>query len=45
MNTDGSCFYASCTEAKAAGECDIPQGDPHYCAKQDRDGDGVACEC
>ena len=44
-NADGSCYYAYCSEAAAAGECDIPEGSPHYCPKQDRDGDGVACEC
>lgn len=45
MNADGSCFYQNCTEAKANGECDISASNPHYCAKQDRDGDGLACEC
>jgi hypothetical protein len=45
MNSDGSCYYANCSEAEAAGECDIAEGSPHYCTKQDRDGDGVACEC
>ena len=45
MNSDGSCYYANCSEAKAAGECDIAEGDSHYCSKQDRDGDGIACEC
>jgi hypothetical protein len=44
-NADGSCYYANCSEAFAAPECDIPKGSPHYCAKQDRDGDGIACEC
>ena len=41
----GSCYYKSCSAAKADGVCDIPQGDSKYCSKQDRDGDGVACEC
>lgn len=45
VNQDGSCYYKNCSEAKAAGECDIPTGDPHYCSKQDRDNDGLACEC
>ncbi len=45
MNADGSCYYKNCTEAKANGECDIPEGSSHYCSKQDRDGDGIACEC
>jgi Excalibur calcium-binding domain len=45
MNEDGSCYYANCSEAKAAGECDILEGDAHYCPKQDRDSDGIACEC
>ena len=45
FNEDGSCYYANCTEAKANHECNIPCGDPHYCSKQDRDGDCVACEC
>lgn len=45
FNEDGSCHYRNCTEAKAHGECDIPEGSPHYCPKQDRDNDGLACEC
>jgi hypothetical protein len=45
FNEDGSCYWANCTQAKANGECNIPEGSPHYCAKQDRDGDGLACEC
>ena len=45
MNFDGSCYYKNCTEAKANGECDIPEGSEHYCSKQDRDNDGLACEC
>jgi hypothetical protein len=45
MSANGSCYYANCTEAKAAGECDILEGDAHYCPKQDRDNDGIACEC
>ncbi|MDT5093348.1 MAG: hypothetical protein QOH60_2711 [Mycobacterium sp.] len=39
-----SCYYKNCTEAHKAGEGDIKQGTPHYCAPQDRDNDGVACE-
>lgn len=45
FNEDGSCYWANCTQAKANGECNIREGSPHYCAKQDRDGDGLACEC
>lgn len=45
FNEDGSCYWANCTQAKANGECNIPQGSTHYCSKQDRDGDGYACEC
>ena len=45
MNENGSCYYKNCSEARANGECDIPEGDPHYCDPQDRDQDGVACEC
>ena len=45
MNNDGSCYYANCSEAKANGECDIAQGADHYCSEQDRDSDGIACEC
>jgi hypothetical protein len=36
--------YKNCTAAHADGRYDIPKGDPDYVAKQDRDGDGVACE-
>lgn len=45
MNADGSCTYANCSAAKADGVCDIPAGSDDYCSKQDRDKDGVACEC
>ena len=45
MNTDGSCTYANCSEARADGVCDIPEGSEDYCSKQDRDNDGIACEC
>jgi hypothetical protein len=45
FNEDGSCYYKNCTEAKQNHECNIAEGSPHYCAKQDRDGDGLACEC
>nr|WP_156181243.1 excalibur calcium-binding domain-containing protein [Mycobacterium nebraskense] len=33
------------TDAKAHGRCNIPRGDQAYCPSQDRDGDGLACEC
>lgn len=36
--------YANCTQAKADGAHDIPQGDPNYWSGGDRDGDGIACE-
>jgi hypothetical protein len=39
-----SCYYPNCTAAHKAGEGDIPSSSPHYCSKQDRDGDGIACE-
>ncbi|ORW04707.1 hypothetical protein AWC15_02880 [Mycobacterium lacus] len=45
FNEDGSCYWANCTQAKANGECNIRDGSAHYCPKQDRDGDGLACEC
>jgi hypothetical protein len=45
FNEDGSCYWTNCTQAKANGECNIPAGSPHYCSKQDRDGDGFACDC
>ena len=44
-NADGSCYYANCTDAMNHGECDIKEGSAHYCPQQDRDGDGIACEC
>lgn len=43
LNTSG-CYWTNCTQAHQNGEGDIPQGSAHYCSKQDRDGDGVACE-
>lgn len=36
--------YKNCTEAHQDGRYDIPQGDPAYRSKLDRDGDGIACE-
>ena len=36
--------YANCSEAKADGRYDIPQGDPDYWDDGDRDHDGIACE-
>jgi len=36
--------YANCTQAKADGRYDIPQGDPDYWPGGDRDQDGIACE-
>ena len=36
--------YANCTEAREAGDTDIPVGDDAYWSDGDRDGDGVACE-
>ena len=29
----------------STSRCDIPQGDPDYASRLNRDGDGVACEC
>ncbi|AKK26471.1 excalibur calcium-binding domain-containing protein [Mycobacterium sp. EPa45] len=37
--------FKNCTAAKAAGYCDIPTDSPLYTPSQDRDSDGVACEC
>ncbi|MEF3304284.1 excalibur calcium-binding domain-containing protein [Paenibacillus sp. GYB003] len=39
-----SVYYASCSDAKAAGAAPLHAGDPGYRAGLDRDGDGVACE-
>ncbi len=39
-----SCYWRNCTEAHQNGEGNISQNNPHYCGKQDRDGDGIACE-
>jgi hypothetical protein len=36
--------YANCTEAREAGDTDIPIGDDAYWPDGDRDGDGLACE-
>lgn len=38
------CYWKNCTQAHQNGEGNIPQGSDHYCSKQDRDGDGLACE-
>ncbi|WP_413641907.1 excalibur calcium-binding domain-containing protein [Mycobacterium sp. RTGN5] len=37
--------FKNCTAAKAAGYCDIPSNSSLYTSSQDRDSDGVACEC
>lgn len=36
--------YANCTDAKADGAYNIPQGDPNYWPGGDRDNDGISCE-
>lgn len=36
--------YKNCKEAHADGRYSIPEDDPAYSSKLDRDGDGVACE-
>jgi hypothetical protein len=36
--------YKNCSQARADGRHDIPQGDPDYWPGGDRDGDGIACE-
>lgn len=37
--------FKNCTQAKAAGYCDITSDSPLYTPSQDRDSDGYACEC
>ena len=32
-------------QTQQAGYCDIPQSGPMYESSQDREGDGMACEC
>ncbi|TVS85777.1 excalibur calcium-binding domain-containing protein [Mycobacterium helveticum] len=36
--------YRNCSQAHADGRYNIPQGDPAYTQKLDRDNDGLACE-
>lgn len=36
--------YKNCAEAHADGRYNIPNDDPAYRAKLDRDDDGLACE-
>ncbi|MCV7259587.1 excalibur calcium-binding domain-containing protein [Mycobacterium shimoidei] len=36
--------YKNCSEAHADGRYNIPQDDPAYSSKLDRDKDGIACE-
>ena len=43
-SADPGPVYANCTEARDAGDTDIPIGDDAYWEDGDRDGDGVACE-
>lgn len=40
----GGVYFRNCTEARAVGYSNIPQGSPGYHLALDRDGDGVACE-
>lgn len=44
-NADPTKPFKNCSAAKAAGYCDIPSNSPMYTPSQDRDDDGVACEC
>lgn len=37
--------FKNCTQAKAAGYCDIPSDSPYYGSWLDRDDDGLGCEC
>jgi hypothetical protein len=43
LNGSG-CYWVNCSQAHQNGEGNILQGNDHYCSKQDRDGDGIACE-
>jgi hypothetical protein len=43
-SASNSCYYPNCTEAHKAGEGNIPSSSDHYCSKQDKDGDDIACE-
>jgi hypothetical protein len=45
MSSSGSCVYKNCTDAHNHGRCNITRDDPAYCPAQDRDNDGLACEC
>lgn len=42
--TETGAYYASCSEARAAGVAPLYRGDPGYRSGLDRDDDGVACE-
>lgn len=37
-------YYATCSEARAAGAAPIHRGEPGYRGQLDRDNDGIACE-
>lgn len=37
--------FKNCSQARAAGYCDIPSDSEYYAPRLDRDGDGLACEC
>jgi hypothetical protein len=39
-----SAFFNNCSEARAAGQTNIPQTQSSYRRALDRDGDGIACE-
>lgn len=36
--------FANCSQARAAGQTNIPRSSPNYSRNLDRDNDGVACE-
>ena len=37
--------FPNCKTAKANGVCDITEDSPYWSDSQDRDDDGIACEC
>lgn len=41
---EGSAYFSSCDEARAAGAAPVRAGQPGYREGMDSDGDGVACE-
>lgn len=44
LRSDGSPWFLTCSDAKAAGYGPMSEGEPCYAPHLDRDDDSIACE-